>query len=136
VSIEASDTAPATTFEVRLEQGSAVARAGRGGGLVSEAMACGDRTLVRSAGACISSTSMPLTGQVTGGDAALDGMTVTGTLHVIGVTFMDGELWLTVGPYRLFGSLSSAGLVSSLHTTDGSSRTAPGVAATMTRIAR
>jgi hypothetical protein len=75
-----------------------VARA-PGRGLVRAAYACGTRTLVKSAGACIDFTDMPLALTFVSGDATLGGGPLSGRLFVDGLIFTTGSLSLTIGPY-------------------------------------
>ena len=113
-------TGPAQAFTIRLEQAAAVARTGLPGDGSwlggRTARACGTRTLVKGAGACITATEMPLTGQVLEGDDALRTASVTGNLTVLSRVFVSGALSVRVGPYILFGRLSNAGLASNLET--------------------
>lgn len=118
-------------FTVRLEQASAVAAsAGAGLAFPAGAGACTNRTLVKSAGACVSITEMPLTGEVTEGDAQIRGQPVTGQLFVPSLTFIQGELSLRAGLHNVSATLSSDGVVSNLRTTY------PGDRGSMIRIAR
>lgn len=67
-------------------------------GLVSSAHACGDRTFVRSASACIDSTTVPVEGTMrlarTGSPAPLYDGPVVGELVLFGTTLGEGELRL------------------------------------------
>jgi hypothetical protein len=125
-----------TTLEVQLTQGhgtlQAAARSRATGGdrrLVRAAAACGTRTLVRSAAACLDVTEMPLAVLVLEGDEALRSAPANGTFSVIGLTFVSGQLSLTIGPYVLSGDISSGGEVMSLRVPVG------GGTATMRRLA-
>jgi hypothetical protein len=124
-----------TRLQIALEQGAQTASsARRTGALVREAAACGTRTLVKGAGACIDSTEMPLAGRVLSGDPGTGDWSVSGNLSVASLTFTTGSLSLAIGPQLLHGNLSSTGVVTNLRTTPGR-ETAPGTA-TMERIAR
>src|SRR6185369_9810377 len=65
------------------------------------AYACGGRTLVRSAGACIDVSEMPLTVSVVSGDPVFSGAAMSGTFRVYGLSFAFGDLELMIGPYRI-----------------------------------
>jgi hypothetical protein len=68
---------------------------------VRAAQACGSRTLVKSAGACIDISQMPLDVTYVSGDSAFATATLTGNFSVYGLVFATGELGLVVGSYHL-----------------------------------
>ena len=106
-------TGGANVFTFRLAQAYGTPSASRGG-LVRQAMACGSRTLVRTASACVDVTTMPLTGQVIEGDEQAKTSIVKGELMVAGLTFTQAQLTVEIGSRKLFGQLSSDGKVTSL----------------------
>jgi hypothetical protein len=140
VTIEPAGGGAPMAFQVRVEQASAAGQALRSGeraAFVTAAMACEQRTLVRSAGACSSSTEMPLAGQVIEGGDALRGQSISGSLRVGGLIFIWGDLFLKVGPHLVSGVLSSAGEASSLRTLSPEGRgIMTGDRVTMTRLSR
>ncbi|HEX4403687.1 MAG TPA: hypothetical protein VH560_02595, partial [Polyangia bacterium] len=69
----------------------------RGRALVRAAYACGNRTLVASASACIDSSSMPLAVTFVSGDASFATGPFSGTFIVESTTFTEGGLELTIG---------------------------------------
>src|SRR5215213_7637569 len=77
---------PATTVAFRIEQQKAAVHS-RAPGVVGDAAACGSRTLVASANACIDDTRTPLT------LIALDGFTrpLAGNFIVFGTSFERGQ---------------------------------------------
>src|SRR4029077_14140554 len=95
-------------FTVHLEEASGPATA-RGTALVRPAMACGSRTLFKSAGACVDLSQMPLTGQVIDGEEAQRSMKVDGELMVAGLSFTQGDLTIRVGCRSLHAQLSRDG---------------------------
>jgi hypothetical protein len=90
VHIEQSATAPTATTE-RLP-----ARA-----FVRAAHACGTRTLIKSAGACIDVSDMPLTVTYVSGDASFSSAGMSGNFSVYGLAFATGNLHLKLGAYQL-----------------------------------
>ena len=106
-------TGAVTVYSFRLAQAYGTPSASRGG-LVRQAMACGSRTLVRSASACVDVTTMPLTGQVIEGDERAKTSTVKGEMMVAGLSFSQAQLTVEIGSRKLFGQLSSDGKVTSL----------------------
>jgi hypothetical protein len=124
---------PAYDFTLRLQQASAVARAGGDAApsLVGRtALACGKRTLIKGAGACLTATEMPLAGQVLEGPDALKTAPVNGILTVLSRTFTNAALGFEVGSYVVNGRLSSTGEASHLQASN------PGDTVTMIRLSR
>ena len=105
VHIDQSATAPAT-----------MASRAPGRAVVRAAHACGTRTLVKPAGACIDTSQMPLDVTYVSGASFTSG-TLSGEFTVWGLTFGVGDLNLVLGPYRVTarvnadGSLGAANLV-------------------------
>ena len=79
--------------------------------LIREAHACGSRTLVKSAGACIDVSSMPLAITFVSGDPSLMTASLSGSFIVSGTTFQGGLLELWVGSYQIDASLLPDGTV-------------------------
>lgn len=71
---------------------------------VKSAFACGDRSFYKSAAACISSSSLALTGQISGSQTPPGNNSVRGQFRVYGLKFTQGrvELMLPEGK-QLFG---------------------------------
>lgn len=97
------DNGSATALTVHIEQAAASATAARAGGrsFVRAAHACGTRTLVKSAGACVDSSQMPLTVTFVTGDAAFATAALNGIFTVYGLTFVSGDLDVVLGPYQI-----------------------------------
>lgn len=74
-------------------------------GWIRSAAACDNRTLIRSAEACLDETTMPLTLTEVAG-APTKGR---GELVVIGTTFEVGDLELEVGRYHIAARISPTG---------------------------
>jgi hypothetical protein len=119
--IAPQDGSPAQHVTVRLEQAASAPQLEKtarapGRSLVRAAWACGSRTLVRSAGACIDSSTMPLAVSVLSGDLVLSSGTLSGSFRVDGLTFTFGELEIDLGPYQVlmrvdvYGNFSAARL--------------------------
>jgi hypothetical protein len=77
------------------------ASAAPAGTLLRAAHACGTRTLIKGAGACIDLTEMPLTVTFVSGDDSLASAPLSGTFTVFGLTFVQGNLSLTLGEYKV-----------------------------------
>ena len=83
-----------------------------GRGVLRAAYACGTRTLVKGAGACIDATQMPLALTFVSGDATLGGGRFSGRFLVDGLIFNSvaaGTLSLTIGPYDIESTLGPDG---------------------------
>lgn len=132
LTVQAEDgTARAVTF--RLAQGSEV----EGGhasahALVRPAAACGRRTLVKSAGACLDETRMPLevTRIADGGERR---QADAGEVTVIGTRFDRAELRVRVAEIQVSASVTPAGEVQRVSSAGDARRE---LASTLVRIAR
>jgi hypothetical protein len=112
ISLAPDDGSPVQQVTVLLRQAtgtSSLATAARGPSLVRAAYACGNRTLLRSAGACLDVTTMPLTVTILAGDPVFSAPQPTGTFRVDGLDFFVGELELEVGPYQILMEVASDG---------------------------
>jgi hypothetical protein len=78
-------------------------------GLVRAAQACGTRTLVRGAAACIDVTEMPLEVKFLAGEETLATAPLSGTFRVYGTQFTYGDLDLVLGPYHVAMSVDRYG---------------------------
>jgi hypothetical protein len=107
----------ATQVTVNIDQAAAPATAARAPGvaLVRAAHACGNRTLVKSAGACLEVTQMPLAVTYVSGDAAFANATLSGTFNIFGLQFMTGDLDLRIGPYQVLARLNPDGTIADPH---------------------
>jgi hypothetical protein len=112
----------ATQVTLHIEQAATagdagVARAPKRG-LLRAAYACGTRTLVKSAGACIDVTQMPLALTFVSGDATLGGSHLFGMLTVNSLIYTSvaaGVLSLTIGPYDIESMLGPDGTLGDPH---------------------
>jgi hypothetical protein len=89
----------------------ATAQATTGRSLIRAAHACGERTLVKSAGACIDDSNMPLAITFVSGDPSLMSAPLSGDFIVIGTTFQGGSLYVTVGSYQISAGVLPDGTV-------------------------
>jgi hypothetical protein len=89
----------------------------RPGGLVRSAYACGTRTFVKSAAACVDSSEMPLTMAVVAGDSTYSSATWSGTFRVMSLVFGPGSgmLSLSCGDLYLQANVSPDGSVTNVH---------------------
>jgi hypothetical protein len=101
---------------VKIEQASAAAApqaraAGRS--FLRAAYACGSRTLVKSAAACIDSTVMPLAVTFVAGDASFSSAEMSGSFEVMGTQFgpFDSRLELVVGAFHVDAQVTPDGTV-------------------------
>ena len=78
-------------------------------GLVRAAQACGTRTLVKSAGACLDISEMPLAVGYVSGDTTFATASMSGQLTVFSLVFDTGDLTLTIGPYQVLARLKADG---------------------------
>lgn len=85
---------------------------------VRAAHACGDRTLLASANACVSSTIMPLTVTVAPGGPTIAGPN-TGSFAVHALTFGQGELYLSLGERQVSATIDQDGATLSANTSGG-----------------
>ena len=95
----------------------------RGPALLREAHACGTRTLIASAAACVDLSEMPLDVAFESGDTALDGAVIWdeargrtslgGYLRVYSLVFTQGELNLSLGDVRITAQILEDGTVTS-----------------------
>jgi hypothetical protein len=103
---------------LRLEQRTETAASARAPGaappLLRAAHACGTRTLLASAHACIDSTEMPLTVGLVAGDPSFEAANLTGTFRVDSLIFDVGLLHLSLGELRLTAHLDGEGVASSV----------------------
>ena len=105
---------PTTAVTVQLEEADKVPVATSqpsARSLIRAAHACGSRTLVKSAGACIDVSSMPLTITFVSGDPSLMNAPLSGAFRVSGTTFQSGLLDVTIGPYQISASVLPDGTV-------------------------
>jgi hypothetical protein len=84
-------------------------------GLVRAAQACGTRTLVRGAAACVDLTEMPLEVKFLAGDETLASAPLSGTFRVYGTRFTSGDLELVLGPYHVAMTVDRYGNLAATH---------------------
>jgi hypothetical protein len=78
---------------------------------IRAAYACGSRTLVKSAAACIDSSVMPLVVTFVSGDASFANAQLSGTFTIDGIQFVTAisDLELVLGGYHISSQLSPEG---------------------------
>lgn len=103
---------PSRSIAFTMDQAASPASSERERAWIRPASACGHRTLVRSAEACLDSTDMQLTLVAVGGARSL---APTAKLRVIGKRFERGELELEVEGSLVTARISSAGAVLDVH---------------------
>lgn len=98
---------------LRVEQAGAAPTAKRllDDGLLRAAHACENRTLIRSAAACVQSTSMPLSVNFVSGDAWFATQQLTGSFDVHSLIFSQGYLGLSLGPQMVVALVDPDGAV-------------------------
>jgi len=101
----------AVPVTVHIEQSATAptASARRAPRLLRAAHACGTRTLIKGAGACIDLTEMPLTVTYVAGNEAFTGVPMSGTFRVEGLIFARGDLLLTIGAYQIQTGVNADG---------------------------
>ena len=77
--------------------------------MLRAAHACGTRTLIKGAGACIDLSEMPLTVTYVAGNAAFTGVPMSGTFRVDGLVFARGDLFLTIGAFQIQTGVNADG---------------------------
>jgi hypothetical protein len=90
----------------------AQAREARVHGLIRTAHACGTRTLVKSAGACVDISQMPLKVTMVSGDPVFQDAALSGTFTIHSLVFVAGEVSLSVGAENVVFTLSADGMPS------------------------
>jgi hypothetical protein len=109
---------PPTQVTVRLEQSATapttISRA-LGRAWVRPARACGSRTLIKSATACIDISQMPLAVTYISGDGAFSTAVLSGAFNVYGTVFVSGDLQLMVGPYQIMSQVNADGSLADPH---------------------
>jgi hypothetical protein len=83
-----------------------------GTGLIRSAAACGTRTIVKSAGACIDMSQMPLDVAFVSGSPRFQGVPITGTLRVDSLIFTQGTLNLGLGDVSVWATIAPDGTTS------------------------
>jgi hypothetical protein len=76
---------------------------------VRAAHACGTRTLVKGAGACIDQSEMPLAVTYVAGDAAFSTAMMSGQFLVRSLVFTNGELHLKLGDFQIVVQVNADG---------------------------
>jgi len=105
------DGGTATQVTVHIDQSATAATASRAPAraIVRAAQACGTRTLVKPAGACIDLSEMPLDVTYVSGDASFTSAALSGEFAVLGLAFVTGDLSLILGPYRILARVNADG---------------------------
>jgi hypothetical protein len=91
-------------------------RAARGSreGFISSAFACGNRTFVASAHACIDESTMPLDVVFVSGPDTFKDASMSGGLAVHSLVFSQGDFYLYLGSLSVFASIAPDGTVNTL----------------------
>lgn len=109
LSLPATEAQPARTIALRLAVAAGPTHTSAASpGLVPRAYACGSRTLVASAAACIDSTQVPLTVTLVDGDDT----PAKGALDIYGLRFDAGQLALELGGETVSAVLAPDGTAS------------------------
>ena len=103
------DGGDATQVAVHVDQAATAPSTAARAALVRAAHACGTRTLVKGAGACIDISQMPLAVSYVSGDTAFSSATLSGMFTVSGLVFGSGDLDLRIGPYQILSRVSTDG---------------------------
>jgi hypothetical protein len=82
-------------------------------GVIRSAAACGTRTFVKSAGACVDMSEMPLDVVVTGGDPRFQTVASSGNLQIASLIFSQGTLDLKLGDFSAWFTVAPDGTTSS-----------------------
>ena len=82
-------------------------------GVIRSAAACGTRTFVKSAGACIDMSEMPLDVVVAGGDPRFQAVSSSGALRITSLIFSQGTLDLKLGDFSAWFTVAPDGTTSS-----------------------
>lgn len=99
---------------------------------IRPAAACGTRTLVRGAAACLDVSQMPLDVAFVSGDESYRSISMRGDFSIYSLVFTQGQLALLIGNTRIDGVVSPDGEASGLRILDSSG----GGTATLARTAR
>jgi hypothetical protein len=81
-------------------------------GVIRSAAACGTRTFVKSAGACIDMSEMPLDVTFVSGDPRFQGTALSGNLRITSLVFSQGTLNLGLGGVSVWASVAPDGTTS------------------------
>jgi enamine deaminase RidA (YjgF/YER057c/UK114 family) len=114
VTFTASD-GTSTQVTLRIEEGTGAQTSFESPGLVRSAYACGSRTFVKSAAACLDVSLMPLGVAVVAGDGAYASATWSGSFVVGSTVFVSGQLGLSFGNLYLQANVLPDGSVASAY---------------------
>lgn len=104
-----------STVVVTVKQGAGEkAAARRPLGLVRPAMACGSRSLVRDANACMDETVMPLDVTMVSKDSPYSGATLSGAFTIYSLILGPGQLYIYLGKLAVGGTVAPDGTVTGL----------------------
>lgn len=115
VELAPSEGAP-RSITLGIEQARSAKHSARERGLIRSASACGHRTFVRSAEACLDISELELKLTAMGGDPPDE---LSGRFTVTGTTFERGDLELVLGGLSIRAEISSSGDVLEVRTTRG-----------------
>ena len=82
-------------------------------GVIRSAAACGTRTFVKSAGACVDMSEMPLDVVAAGGDPRFQAVSSSGDLSISSLIFSQGTLDLKLGDFSAWFTVAPDGTTSS-----------------------
>ncbi|MBA3455413.1 MAG: hypothetical protein H0T42_20135 [Deltaproteobacteria bacterium] len=123
LTVPADGTTPAQETVFSISQAATPAEQhSRGRSAITEAAACVQRSLVKSAGACLDSTEMPIEVKLLAGGAA-----TKGTFEVFGFKFTEGMLRIELGTSHLRATVAADGSIIAIHS-------APKLAASLIRV--
>jgi len=102
------DEGPRERFAFKIEQARSAPHAARDRGWIRPASACGHRTFIRSAEACLDGSELALTLTALGRHRPAS---LRGSFHVTGTTFKTGRLQLAIDGLAVRARISPAGEV-------------------------
>lgn len=80
-------------------------------GIIRSAAACGTRTFLSSAHACVDSSRMPLTVAMVSGPESYRDAALSGDLSVFSLVFTRGSFGVTLGDLQVWGDITPDGTV-------------------------
>ena len=79
------------------------------GGMIRSAAACGTRTFVKSAGACMDMSEMPLDVAFVSGNPRFQGTALSGSLQISSLVFTQGTLNIGLGDVSVWATVAPDG---------------------------
>jgi hypothetical protein len=84
-------------------------------GLIRSAAACGSRTFVASANACIDYSEMPLDVVLVSGPDSYKAASLSGNFRIASLIFTEGTFSLSFGSVNVYAEITRDGTVQSVH---------------------